>query len=283
MLDRHGILSELHAGISREWASGFSQLRRIPSTYVRKFIDYSTRLDRAESEAFTAALADGALRRLFLDSNAPPLYESNAAYRKYVDASWHMTGRRYSSVRALRGTLSLANAEPAPPPTRPRRPRMAMAKPPPFTLMSPEVRKWVSAIQPVTSTDIRKQVKQALSQVISPLKVSHPTGHFWDYSGELQGTPLLVSIDYSCRSHQLEYWVSIRNERTGLWGSNLERLMGLTSAHWDLLEGANLDQSVGLLCEHIAYCAGFLQRLPPCPEQADSAPSIYDHRTTEDA
>jgi hypothetical protein len=38
--------------------------------------------------------------------------------------------------------------------------------------------------------------------------------------------------------------------------------MGLTGADWDLLEGANLEQSATLLCEHISYCVGFLQRMP---------------------
>src|SRR5205807_7269048 len=116
-----------------------------------------------------------------------PLYKRNAAYRKWADAAVHITGRRYSSVRALRDTLALANAEPAPPPTRPRRPRMALANPPPEPMLSAEERQWISAIRPVTSSDIRKQVKQALSGLVSPLSVTHNPGHFWEYSGAIDG------------------------------------------------------------------------------------------------
>jgi hypothetical protein len=267
MFDRNAILDELRAGFSREWASGFNQLSRIPSTRVRKFLDYFASLNADEKDALSLALTEGAFDFLFPGS-AEPLYKRNAAYRKYVDEIFHMTGRRYSSVRALRGTLSLANEEPSPPPSRPRRPRMALAKPPSRSLLTAEDRKWISAIQFVTSTDIRKRVKQVLSQVLLPLSVVHNRGHLWEYSGNLRDVPVLVSIDYASPACQLEYWVSIRNERTGLWGSNFERLMGLSSGGWDLLEGANLDQSVTLLCEHIDYCASFLNQLPACPSAA---------------
>jgi len=263
MHDREGILRELRAGISREWASGFAQLRRIPSTHVRKFVDYAASLDAPGKEAFEAAMVEGAFDCLFPHQCAIPLYKRNAAYRKWADAAVHIIGWRYSSVRALRDTLALANAEPAPPPpTRPRRPRMALANPLPEPMLSAKERQLISAIRPVTSNDIRKQVKQALSQVVSPLSVTHDPGQLWEYSGVIDGVPAVISVHYASPHHQLEYWVSIRNQRPGFWGSNFERLMGLTGAHWDLLEGANLEQSAMLLCEHTSYCVGFLQRLP---------------------
>jgi hypothetical protein len=105
-------------------------------------------------------------------------------------------------------------------------------------------------------------VKQALSRLISPLSVTHEPGQLWEYSGAIDGVPVVISVHYASPHYQLEYWVSIGNQRPGWRGSNFERLMGLTDADWDLLEGANLEQSAALLCEHISYCVAFLRRLP---------------------
>jgi hypothetical protein len=268
LLDPQDVLRELQAGISVEWSSGFPQLRRIPSTGVRKFIDYVARLDAGGRVVFAAALADGAFDLLYPESGKTPLYKRNEAYRMWADMAVHMTGQRYSSVRAQRATLRLADAELQPPPDPPRRPRMAYAKPRP--LLSAARRQWISSIQPVTSADIRKEVKQALRQVMSSFAVTHQPGHLWEYSGEVQGVPLVISVNYASPLYaQFEYWVSVRDERTGLWGSNFERLMGLSGAYWDLLERANLEQSVAVLCDHIAYCAGFLWRLPPRNQRVD--------------
>jgi hypothetical protein len=262
MPDRHGILRELQAGIAREWASDFAQLRRIPSTHVRKYLDYVAGLDAPGKRAFAAAMAEGAFDFLFPDQCTVPLYKRNPAYRKYADAAVHITGQRYSSIRALRDTLALANAEPVPPPARPRRLRMALANPPPEPMLSAKERQWICAIRPVTPSDIRKQVKQSLSRLVSSLSITHSPGRLWEYSGAIDGVPAVISVHYASPHDQLQYWVSIRNQRPGFWGSNFERLVGLTGSDWDLLEGANLEQSAALLCEHISYCAGFLRRLP---------------------
>src|SRR4051794_36923314 len=127
MLDRKEVVRELHAGISAEWGSEFPQLGRIPSTGVRKFIDYVAGLGTVDRGVLAAALAENASEFLFPVSDKPPLYKRNEAYRKWADTAVHMTGPRYSSVRALLGTVALEAA--APPPAPPRRPRMAYAKP----------------------------------------------------------------------------------------------------------------------------------------------------------
>jgi hypothetical protein len=44
-------------------------------------------------------------------------------------------------------------------------------------------------------------------------------------------------------------------------GLNYERLMGLSFAHWDCLEQANLDQAIALLRELIVHCAEIVQQL----------------------
>jgi hypothetical protein len=139
---------------------------------------------------------------------------------------------------------------------------MALANPPPEPMLSAEERQWIGAIRPVTSRDIRARVKPVLSRLISPLSVTHNPGHLWEYSGPIDGVPAVVSVHYASPHEQLQYWVSIRGERPGSWGSNFERLMGLTGADWDLIEVANLDESVALLCEHVSYCVDFLRRLP---------------------
>jgi hypothetical protein len=275
MLDQQEVLSELRASISHEWASGFEQLHRIPSTNVRKFVDYIARLEPPGKEAFLAALAEHASDFLNPQPHQPSLYKRNNAYRSYVDAVRDMRGERYSSVRALRAPSVVAEAEArvASDHNPPRRARMAYAKPRPVASAAKLMR--IRSLKPVTSADIRKQVKQALSKLMSFFSVTHEPAHFWEYTGEVQSVPVVVSINYASPIYtQLEYWVSIRGERTGLSGSNYERLMGLTSADWDLLEEANLEQSVLVLCDHIAYCAAFLSRLPA---------SVGRQRHTEDA
>jgi hypothetical protein len=160
---------------------------------------------------------------------------------------------------------------------------MALAKPPPRSLLSAEDRKWISAIRPVTSVDIRKQVRLALPAVVSSMSVRHEPAHLWEYSGDVRGVPATVSVNYASPVYsQLEYWVSTRGERAGLWGSNFERLMGLTSADWDLLEGANLEQSIAVLCDHVVYCVDLLQVLPSV-QSVDAGRCMPDGGTQGDA
>lgn len=239
----------------RERASNFPMLRRIPSTSVRKFIDYFSALDEPRKDALAEGLAELALSSIF-PSEAHPYKTGNIAYKRYVNAMPLMWDWRYEGVRELRMSLAVAKLEPES--------RMGRS-------MTDDTRKWIEAIKPVKSSEIRKVVKLALSQILLPLKVIHE-GQYWLYEGELRGRSVSVAIDYSHPYHQLDYHVLIPKQKRYflLDGLNYERLMGLSFAHWDCLEQANLDQSVALLKELIAHCAGIVQGLPSSCEQNSS-------------
>jgi len=128
--------------------------------------------------------------------------------------------------------------------------------------MTDDIRKWIESIKPVKATEIRRVVKLALSQLMNPLTVVHERQQYWEYRGHLSGQAVCITVDYSHRHYQLDYWVSAPDEKRPFWGLNYERVMGLVSAQWDCLEEANLDQSIALLKEQVIYCAGVLQQLP---------------------
>jgi hypothetical protein len=163
---------------------------------------------------------------------------------------------KYMGVRELRMSLAVAKLEP--------KSNMGI-------LITDGIRKWIEAIQPVKSTEIRKTVKLALSQSIRPLRVTHDREE-WVYEGDLQGKAISVAINYAHRYHQLDYRVLIPNQRCYIpfGGLSYERLMGLVFAHWDCLEQANLDQSIALLKDLITHCAGILHRMPEVHEHETS-------------
>jgi hypothetical protein len=236
----------LRAEFKRERASDFSVLRRIPSTSVRKFLDYFSALDEAGKDALAEGLAQRALLSIF-PPDKPLCPTDNVAYRQYVDALPLMWDWKYEDVRGLRMLLAVAKLEPES--------NIGIS-------VTDDIRGWIEGIKPVKSTEIRKVVKLALSQIITPLAVTHE-GQYWLYEGDFQGRAVSVTIDYSHRYHQLDYTVSVQKQERGiLWkGLNYERLMGLSFADWDCLEQGNLDQSIALLKEIIVHCAAVHQLL----------------------
>src|SRR5436190_19559313 len=62
------------------------------------------------------------------------------------------------------------------------------------------------AIKPAKSTETRRVVKLAFTQVISPLHISHQRG-LWQYNGILKGRDITVNIDYHQKHAQFEYGI----------------------------------------------------------------------------
>jgi hypothetical protein len=250
------VMNFLCAEFRREQESGFALLRRIPSTSVRKFLDYFSALNEPSQDALTEGLARLSLTRFFA-SEPHPYASGNAAYRQYVDALPLMWDWKYEDIRMLRLMLVAAEREPES--------RFGRG-------MTPEIRDWIRSIKPTKSTEIRKVVKLALSQLFDQLTVSHE-GQFWHYEGLLQGREVCVAIDYAASDRQLEYEISVKHKDRGvvLEGLNYERVMGLSFAHWDCLEQSNLDQSIALLKDLIVYCAEIPQRLPDAYDQRTNA------------
>ncbi len=96
---RDAVTSFLRAEFRRERESGCALLRLIPSTSVRKFLDYFSALDEAGRDALSEALAQVALYAFF-PSSPHPSKSGNVAYERYTDAMplmwnwkyWDMSG-----------------------------------------------------------------------------------------------------------------------------------------------------------------------------------------------
>ena len=117
--------------------------------------------------------------------------------------------------------------------------------------------------QTVKSTEIRKVVKLALSQLLPDVKITQEAGH-WCYRGSYQSQDVCIAIDYSARYTQLRYDVSVSDKERGinLKGLTFERTMRILIMGWDCLEQANLDQSIARLTDLILYCVELPKRLP---------------------
>src|SRR6266404_4817466 len=105
------VMNFLRAEFLREWESGFALLRRIPSTSVRKFVDYFSPLDIPDQVALSEALTQRALS-LFFPSAPHPAQSGNVAFKRYVDAMPLMWDWKYMGTRELRAVLAVAKLEP---------------------------------------------------------------------------------------------------------------------------------------------------------------------------
>jgi hypothetical protein len=241
------VMNFLRAEFRREQKSDFALLRRIPSTGVRRFLDYFLALNELDKDTFSEALVQIALCLFF--SNAPhPGKSGNAALKRYINELSLTWDWKYQSVRTLRMILAEAEENPDS--------RFARA-------MTPEIRKMIQAIKPVKSTDIRKVVKLALSQLLVPLTITQKWQE-WHYEGLYHNREICIAIDCGSRFRQLDYKVSILDKERciTLKDLNYERIMGLSSASWNCLEQSNLDQSIALLKDFVIYCAEIPSRLP---------------------
>ena len=127
------------------------------------------------------------------------------------------------------------------------------------------------ALKPAKSIEIRRVVKLAFTQVISPLHASRKGG-FWQYGGLLNGRNITINIDYHQKYAQFQYGIThpLQSQEVGKLSVDLcyERLLGVGGGAWDVVEQANLDQDIALLRELIIHCHDFLKLLPTPHEDA---------------
>jgi hypothetical protein len=238
----------LRAAFQREQASNFELLRRIPSTEVRKFLDYFSTLAGAEKTALSEAMGQVAFLTFFPYEGEQPYQAGNPAYQRYADSMGPMWGWKYQAVRdAARVDVTLLEKQPNP-----------------FFPLTNEIRNWLQNLRPAKPMEIRRLVKTAFSQIIVPLDVSHQGG-LWHYQGNLQGRPIRIKMDYQQRYAQFDYGIEhpYQEREPGRLRLDMgfEQLMGL-SCCWDCVEHANLDQSIALLKELVVRCAEFINELP---------------------
>jgi hypothetical protein len=248
------VTAQLEALVSRciqqEDALGWEYVRRVPSTYTWKTVDYIRTLDQTRRSQLFQAFVSNALY-FFDPSRDPSLHGARAGNREYevlVETLPQVFDWGYSDVRALRAILGDQLG---------KRPSPAFARTP------TEVLQRAQSIRPTKATEIRKAVKQmfAVRFGARPQKLD---GGEWQYAATHRGRAFVVSIDYGGWD-QLRYAVEYLDSRSGLHVRRLsyERLVGAGLGHWDFLTADNLQECIGLLCD-------LVERLVELPDLLES-------------
>jgi hypothetical protein len=222
--------------IQREDALGWESVRRVPSTYTWKIVDYLRSLDRQHRLRLFEAFVANSL--FFFDpSRDPALHAAKAGHPEYESLMQSlplMSGWQYADVRSLRAILGDQLG---------KRPSLAFANTP------VEVLQRAQAIRPTKATEIRKTVRQMFGERFGSRPESLGGGD-WRYVGTHRGRPFVVSIDYGGWD-QLRYSVDYADPQSGMQVCRLsyERLVGAGHGHWDALTADNLEGAIRLLCE----------------------------------
>src|ERR671935_2853849 len=93
--------------IDREAADGWARMRRVPSTYTWRVLDYLARLEPSRQRSLFDAFVANALFH-FDPSRDPLLHAHRGGHREYVamvEALPQMGGFEYWGLRLLRGML----------------------------------------------------------------------------------------------------------------------------------------------------------------------------------
>lgn len=241
-LIKTAMLTFLQEEFRREQATDFAVIRRIPDTFVWRFLDYFASLTTIGQATLADALAHRALGYFFPPAALIKFCPDNGAYRRYWNELLMMGGDlKYLGTRSLRSLLSETSG---------------------FTPPA-EVLQNARAIEPVKASDIRRMVKSVFSQTFSA-SATNLGGGLWRYAGVYHDVQLVVDIDYNGRLAQLRYWVYVEDKQRAIKISRFtyQTLTGLPDSHWDYLDQSNLDTSINLLKDLIIYSAELPQRLP---------------------
>lgn len=235
--------------LDAEIASDYRSIRRVPSTYTWKILDYVSALESGERDSLLEAFAANGVFLLSPDRD-PKLhaYQSgHSAYRRFVEAMPKLFGWKYADVRFLRGILGdLRSKNPSPE----------------FANVPSEVIQRAESIRPTKATEIRREIKNMFAQQFKA-KAENRQGGNWRYSCEYQGRLFQVNIDYAGRTAQLRYHLSFDDISTGIRARQLsyEGLLGLGHGEWDFVTADNLSESVLLLVELVQQLATIPEKL----------------------
>ena len=252
----------LRGEFDAEARSGFARLRRIPDTHVRHFLDYYQSLSADDQDALAdASTLWGTLR---LAGRAASVYQdalkNHPAWERWNHELVLGCGRDphyYFSVPSLRACIAQANID------------RAKGKP---SSVPRELEEYAASIRSVKASDLRKEVRSVLRSLLGarPSKIG---GGVWDYEGTINGSRVMVSIDYGGRSAQLRYNVAVQCteppvtlERVGF-----EVTLGVGHGDWDFIVEENLSDSMAILGDFVTYSADLPRRLPErCLDAADA-------------
>ena len=226
----------------REEAEGFPHLRPLPSTSVRRFLEYWERLAPAEREVLRTALASRGTIVLGMMPGALAGDEARV-FKAWVDHG--LLGRperpgdqpafspMWMPLRWARNLISAARTDP-----------MAVSM---IAAWDPELVERISATESAKAAGLRKAIKPLLAQRFG-LKPANSSGGVWTYTRE--DDPLRLQVDYGGRS-QLRYWVRTPGGPPG-FAANLEGIFGLMN-DWDWIAESETEAAASLLADGVDY------------------------------
>jgi hypothetical protein len=186
--------------IERENALDWAFVRRVPSTYTWKIVDYLRALHPRGRSNLCQAFAANAL--YLVDATRDPALHAarsgDPEFKALLSALLQTTAWEYANVRMLRAILG---------------DQLGKRPSPEFANTPVEVLQRAQSIRPTNAREIRKVVKKAFGEHYGA-RPSNRLGD-WQYAGSHRGRPFVVTIDYGGRD-QLRYDVEYEDARTGL-------------------------------------------------------------------
>lgn len=260
MLDITRIHQFLRAQFDREAEAGFPRLGRVPSMYVRHFVDYYRVLDTASQ----SALADGSTlwgshtlggttirENEFAGFDVGAALESNVARRQWRDELAQGNSRdphRYYTVPDLRAYRGLATMR-----------RKAGQTPP--TEWDRMMDEYASSVAGAKAPALRKLVRELIQQRFRG-RATRGSGGTWTYEGDANGSSVFMSVDWGGSYAQLRYNLIVETAAGKLVLSRgFEGALGAGLGDWDFLTEENAAESVALLGDLIDDTALWAERL----------------------
>ena len=248
MADERAIRNLVRSEIERTVAEEFQLLRRVPSTYVWKAIEYVRALHQAERDEPFEAFMDRSLYMLLAEADPTrhPGQTGHRAYRRFCDGMVRTFDWRYVDVRTLR--MYLADR---------RSPR-----PGPGLHLPDDVARQAAAIVPISAGELRKRLKAALGERFGA-RPENRGGGDWIYTGRHSERAFSLHIDFGGRSDQLRYEVSYVDSSTGIHANrlNYEGMLGFGLGNWDYVTASTADDAVSHLCDLVARLVSIPDRL----------------------
>jgi hypothetical protein len=249
MADIEALHKFLRCEFQAEACTDFARLRRVPDTHVRHFLDYYRGLTTYEQNSLAdASTLWGALRLWGLrPSTHYDMLKTNVAWNRWRH-EMAMGGFRYHSVPMLRTCLAQAKID------------RAKGKP---SSVPKDLEEYAASVRSVKAPELRNLVRTVLKASLGA-RPSKLGGGDWDYDGSVNGSRVIVGIDYGGRCAQLRYEVAVQStvppvsfERAGF-----EVALGAGVGDWDFIVEENVSDSMKLLGEVVTYVAELPQRLP---------------------
>jgi hypothetical protein len=258
------IATLLRSDFTLEASAGFPRLMRIPCTSIVKFLDYFEAQAATDREGLLDVLARlGAMKFLplpLISRDYQELRTSDPAYSPFwaaIQSERFAHGYRYEGVKMTRMMARDAETVAAVAAIRAKLDWQPRDDPPANLVPDPDL----SHLNPAKAPLLRKLVKQVFTQMFAAEAKKLPGGET-GFTGTIEGTKLIVWVDFGSMSAQLRYGVSIPDEQHRIFISRLSyEDLWIPNLGWDYLTEENAATSIELLGEQIGYLAGLANRI----------------------